>query len=178
MALVAICSALAVIVTPRALRESQANSSSMLVASVLRDAREEAIAKRRNIEVAFVGTNQIEVTRIEYTFAPPAAPEVVRKLERTVFLEGTIEYRRPSNEATPFAPADPAPVTYGVVSGSPRVTFTTEGAAIGADGNPVDGAIFLSKAGETSLARAVSMTGVTALVDRWDYDGVSWRLAK
>jgi type II secretory pathway pseudopilin PulG len=176
--IVAIGAGMVVMIVPRAIQQSQADSSARLVAGLLRDAREAAIAKRRNMQVTFIAPNQIRISRVEYDWEE-TPPEPALTVEKTVPLEGPMTYTRlPEDGPIPdFAPGEAA-VTYEEVEGERSVTFTPEGAAVGADGEPVDGTIFLGRAGQLSLSRAVTMSGVTASVERWAFDGTTWRAVK
>ena len=63
--LIAVLSAITVMMMPGALLSARADSGIAQVVSTLRVAREEAIAQRRNVRVAFAAPNRVVVSRVE-----------------------------------------------------------------------------------------------------------------
>jgi type II secretory pathway pseudopilin PulG len=183
MALMAIGTAMVVMIAPGVIRLGKADSGSKQVAGILRKAREEAVAKRRNIEVSFDTTNnRIEIRRVEYNWAvnPPTA---VEQLEQALPLEGGVQFLKfgaisPAAPISSFAPNTNV-VTFPTLNAKPTVTFTPEGAATDpSSGDPLDGTIFLGRNNETTSARALTVLGVTANVERWQWNATAWVASK
>ena len=60
-----------------------------------------------------------------------------------------------------------------------EITFTPEGSAVDpVTGDPVDGTIFLGRTNELESYRAVTVTGVTAITERWRWSNTAWVTAK
>jgi hypothetical protein len=178
LALIAIGSAMVAMLVPGVIRLGKADSGTKQIAAIVHQAREEAVAKRRNIELAFDTTNNIvRVLRVEYNFAT-TPPTPVENLERTFPLDSGVTFLRYAS-ITPvpiagFAPNSSA-VTYPVFNAMPTVTLTPQGAATDpVSGSPIDGTIFLGRANELESARAVTVTGVTANVERWQWNVTTW----
>ncbi len=178
LALIAIGSAMVVMLVPGVTKLGKADSGSKQIAAIIRQAREEAVAKRRNVELAFDTTNnKVRVLRVEYNFATNP-PTPVEQLERTFPLEGGVTFLRYAS-ITPvpiagFAPNSSA-VTYTVYNTMPTMTLTPVGAAVDpVSGNPTDGTIFLGRPNEIETARAVTVMGVTANVERWQWNATTW----
>src|SRR5256886_8806268 len=102
----------------------RANSAMDQLLYQLRSARERAIAHRREVQVQFVGTNQLTITEIWLLgTAPPAS---------TVSFEGGAQYiilPGVPDLPAPFNFGNTAPVYFGGVSGGPPIMkFSTTGA--------------------------------------------------
>lgn len=182
IALMACGTAMAIMMTQGASKVGKADSGAKLVASVLRKARESAIAKRRNMKVVFnLTANTMQIVRVEYnwTVTPITA---VDNVEQTIPLEGGVQFLKYSGiTAYPIStfPTSTAAVTFTQVSSAPTVLFTPEGFALDpVTNNPMDGTIFLGRPNEQDTARALTMTGVTALVERWTYRQTAWVSAR
>jgi prepilin-type N-terminal cleavage/methylation domain-containing protein len=177
--LVAIGTGMVAMVAPAVYKLGKADSGAKSVASVLKAAREEAVSKRRYVQVAFDTTNQnMQISRIDYdwsTTPPTPAPQ----LEQTVGLEGGVRFMRLSGiAAIPLAGAAPNgnAVTFSTLNNKPTVTFTPEGSAVDATtGDPVDGTIFVGRPNEPQdTYRAVTLTGPTAMSERWRWSVSTW----
>jgi prepilin-type N-terminal cleavage/methylation domain-containing protein len=182
LAIIAVGSAMATMIVPGVVRFGRMDSGSQQVAGIIRQAREEAIAKRRNIEVAFdTAKNEMRIVRVDYDWTTtPATP--VEQLERTVPLEGGVKFLRFSSIAAVPVPAV-APngnvVTFPELKSLPTVTLTPEGAAVDpVSGDPIDGTIFLGRTNEKETARALTVAGVTANIERWYWNSTAWVAGK
>ncbi len=147
----------------------KANSAMDQLLYRLRSAREQAIAHRREVQVKFVGNNQITITEIWLTgTAPPAS---------TYTFEGGAQYVTFSGVPdTPMAFGNGAPVYFGGVSGGPPIMkFTTNGALIDGGNTLVNGTVFLGIPGRASTARAITVLGATGRVREYHWDGTQWQ---
>jgi hypothetical protein len=52
--------------------------------------------------------------------------------------------------------------------------FTSEGTFVDANGDVLNGTLFLSIAGEKNSARAITVFGTTGLLRVWRWDGQKW----
>jgi len=163
--LIAVLSAIAAMVMPIALLSARADSGAAQVVSVLRVAREQAIAQRRNVRVQFNDPNQIVITRVE---VPGPGTTVIR----TVWLEGAATFRLFAGVPdTPDAFGNAAPSSFG---GAGTIAFTSSGEFVDQNGDAVNGTVFIGRDREPLSARAVSVFGPTALVREWRWNGARW----
>ncbi len=124
----------------------KANSAMDQLLYQLRSARERAIAHRREVQVQFVGTNQLTITEI--------------------WLLGTA----PPASTVSFA------VYFGGLSGGPPIMkFSTTGALIDGGNTVVNGTVFMGIPGKPSTARAISILGATGRVREYHWDGSQWQ---
>jgi len=149
----------------------RANSAMDQLLYQLRSARERAIAHRREVQVQFVGTNQLTITEIWLLgTAPPAS---------TVSFEGGAQYI-----ILPGVPDLPAPFNFGntgpiyfggSASPPPIMKFSTTGALVDGGNTLVNGTVFMGIPGRPSTARAISILGATGRVREYHWDGSQWQ---
>jgi len=149
----------------------RANSAMDQLLYQLRSARERAIAHRREVQVQFVGTNQLTVTEIWLLgTAPPAS---------TVSFEGGAQYiilPGVPDLPAPFNFGNTVPVYFGGVSGGPPIMkFSTTGALVDGGNTLVNGTVFMGIPGRPSTARAISILGATGRVREYHWDGSQWQ---
>jgi prepilin-type N-terminal cleavage/methylation domain-containing protein len=149
----------------------KANSAMDQVLSQMRSARERAISHRREVQVQFVGTNQLTITEIWLVgTAPPPT---------TVTFEGGAQYMVfPSvpDLPAPYNFGNSAPIYFGGLSGGPPIMkFSTTGAFIDGGNSLVNGTVFLGIPGKPSTARAISVLGATGRVREYHWDGTQWQ---
>ena len=149
----------------------KANSAMDQLLYQLRSARERAIAHRREVQVQFVGTNQLTITEIWLLgTAPPAS---------TVSFEGGAQYiilPGVPDLPAPFNFGNTAPVYFGGLSGGPPIMkFSTTGALIDGGNTLVNGTVFMGIPGKPSTARAISILGATGRVREYHWDGSQWQ---
>jgi hypothetical protein len=134
-------------------------------------ARELAIAQRRNIQVAFVGS-VITVTR--QNIAIGAAP-VTTTVMAAIPLEGGVQFG-----LTTGAPADtPDGFAAGITAASPGVYFatatsaffTSDGSLISSAGLPVNATVFLTLPNQPRGTRAVTVLGASGRIRAYQWDG-------
>jgi type II secretory pathway pseudopilin PulG len=148
----------------------KANSAMDQVLAQLRSARQRAISHRIEVQVKFVGTNQMTFTEIwSVGVAPPPT---------TITFEGGAQYMViPSVPDTPMAFGNGAPIMFGGLAGGPPIMkFTTNGSFIDAGNTLVNGTVFLGLPGaRPSTARAITVLGATGRVREYHYDGAQWQ---
>lgn len=167
--IIAVLAAGAVMVSPVALRSAGADSSLQAVVKELREAREQAIADRRNIVVTFIAPNQIRLTRREVA----GGVEVGTTVLETVTLEGRLQFGLVAGVPdTPDAFGADAAIDFAEAA---SYMFTSEGSFVDQTGDPLNGTVFLAPAtGEPAMARAVTVFGPTALIRGYRWNGVAW----
>ncbi len=137
----------------------KANSAMDQLLSQLRSARERAIAHRREVQVQFVGTNQLTVTEIWLVGAAPPPT--------TVTFEGGAQYtafKSVPDIPAPYSFGNSGPINFGATASPPaNMRFSTTGAFIDAGNNTLlNGTVFLGIPGKPLTARAISVLGAAA----------------
>jgi prepilin-type N-terminal cleavage/methylation domain-containing protein len=171
LAIISIIMAMAVLNYGSILPNYKANAAMDQLLYQLRSARERAIAHRRNVTVAFVGTNQLTITEVWLVgVAPPPT---------TVSFEGGAQYTVFSGVPdipAPYNFGNTAPVYFGGLSGGPPIMqFSTTGSFINGGNGLVDGTVFMGIPGKPSTARAISILGATGRVREYHWDGTQWQ---
>jgi prepilin-type N-terminal cleavage/methylation domain-containing protein len=135
----------------------------------LRSAREQAIAHRREVQVSFVGTNQLTVAELWPAGTPP--PPV------TYTFEGGATYTVLAGVPdTPMAFGNSSAIYFeGLSGGPPIMKFTTNGSFIDGGNTLVNGTAFLALPGKNTTARAVTILGATGRVREYHWDGSQWQ---
>jgi Tfp pilus assembly protein FimT len=142
----------------------RANEAMYQTVAQLRRGRELAIAQRRNVEVRFLGNNQIQLVRHDV----PTGTTVLSTVELTNKSEFQLFGGVPDS---PDSFGSDAAVDFG---GSATLTFQTDGTLVDAQGNPLSGSVFLGQPGHPETARAVTILGATGRVRSYRWTGNSW----
>ena len=179
--------AFAVMKTAGTSQNARANSATDAVISQLRQARELAIAKRRNVQVQFTAPNQIQITVL--TLPGEAIPAAIAPTFLNDNVGGGLTF-------TVFSTLPDTPMGFGnstainlqqpTGGGAWTCMFTTSGAFVGTaqsaaslyqatNNNPVNASIFLGITGKPSTARAVTVFGATGRVRSYYWNGTSWQ---
>lgn len=167
--IVAILASAAVMVSPLAIRTAAADSSLQAVVKELREAREQAIADRRNILVEFLAPNQIRITRRDVD----AGVEVGTTVLETVTIEGRLQFGLV--DGVPDTPDGFGNGTAIDFAEAESYMFTSEGSFVDQTGDPLNGTVFLAPVtGDQQMARAVTIFGPTALVRGYRWNGAAW----
>ena len=149
----------------------KANSAMDQVLSQMRSARERAISHRREVQVQFIGTNQLQMSELWTLGTPP--------VERPVSFEGGaqfIVFSSVPDLPAPYNFGNSAPIYFGGLSGGPPIMkFSTTGAFIDGGNSLVNGTVFLGIPGKPSTARAISILGATGRVREYHWDGTQWQ---
>lgn len=170
MATVGIIFAMSMLVLPGVLEAARADAGSTRLSTVLRTAREQAISERRNIEIRFELPDRIEVARIEVDGTGSPTGETIL---HDIILGERMQFLR--LEETGDTPdgfgAGPGAITF---TGNAPWRFTTEGQLVDANGDVVNGTLFVSVPQLPLTARAVTLFGPTALLREWSWNGGTW----
>jgi len=170
LAVIGVVSAMTLLGFQTMLPNSKANSATDQLLYQLRSARETAIGHRCEVQVQFVGNNQLTLTQIWAVGVPPAPV--------TTNLQGGAQYLLYAG-----VPDLPGPYNFGnanavefegIGGGPPIMKFTTNGSFVDAGGTFVNGTVFLGLPGNTSTARAVSILGATGRVRQYHWTGTAW----
>ena len=179
IAILMIVAGMAIINFSSVIPNAKANSAMDQLLYQLRSARARAIAHRREVQIQFVGTNQLTISEIwpAGTGTPPAPT--------TVTFEGGAKYMVFNGGATggtvpdipaPYNFGNSSPIYFGGVSnGPPVMKFTTNGSFIDGGNTLVNGTAFLGINGRPSTARAISILGATGRVRQYHWDGSQWQ---
>ncbi|HKW57965.1 MAG TPA: type II secretion system protein [Candidatus Acidoferrum sp.] len=176
----------AIINTTGMTQNARANAAMDAVVNVLRQGREMAITKRRNVEVQFNGSNQIQLSVLTLP-GEPQAPAIAPVYLNDNAPAGAIFTLFPGLPDTPmnFGNQQPINLQQPAGGGAWTVMFTTSGAFVGtsqAAGNlylttnndPVNASIFFGMTGHTTTARAVTVFGATGRVRSYYWNG-AWQ---
>ena len=149
----------------------KANSATDQVLSQLRSARAKAIAHRCEVQIQFVGANQLTITEIWVKGAPPPPT--------TVSFEGGatfMVFNGLPDIPAPYNFGNSGPIFFGGSSTPPPIMkFTTNGSFIDGGNSLLNGTVFLGVPGNPQTARAVSILGATGRVRQYHYDGTQWQ---
>lgn len=171
LAIISIILAMAVLNYGSILPNYRANAAMDQLLYQLRSARERAISHRREVQVQFVGTNQLTITEIWLAgVAPPPT---------TVSFEGGAQYivfNSIPDIPAPYNFGNTSPVYFGGASGGPPIMkFSTTGSFIDGGNTLVNGTVFMGIPGKASTARAISVLGATGRVREYHWDGSQWQ---
>jgi type II secretory pathway pseudopilin PulG len=179
--------AFAVINTVGTSQNARANTAMDAVISQLRQAREMAIAKRRNVQVQFTAPNQIQLTIL--TLPGETVPPVIAPTYLNDNVGGGLTFMVFSSlPDTPMNFGNSTAISLQQPTGGGAWTcmFTTSGAFVGTaqsaatlyqatNNNPVNASLFLGVAGKSNTARAVTVFGATGRVRSYYWTGSSWQ---
>jgi hypothetical protein len=166
VALVGILTAMATLVMPGIAGPARADAALNQVVSQLRRAKELAVTQRRDMEVRFVGTNEIQVVRHDV----PNGTTLVS----TVLLENGLTFRLTAGlPDTPDRFGSAAAVAFGTAT---TLLFRSEGIFTDANANldPLNGTVFLGVPNQPVMSRAVTVFGPTGLVRGYRWNGQRW----
>lgn len=179
VAIVGVLAGVAIGVTPSIVQKAKGQSGAAQVTAFLKRFRELAISHRRNIEIRFVGEDQIEAAERAVPQEGVETPEPT-VLETQTFEGGIRYFQFEGQPDTPDAFGNAAAVTVGGVayatftSGTNRMMFTSEGSLTDANGDAVNATILLGVPGRAETATAITLLGTTATVRAWQFDGSRW----
>lgn len=164
--LLMIISAMAIVQLHPAIQQRQADGAMADVASQLRMAREMAISTRRQIQVSFVGNNQITLTRLNIN------PGVVGG----TIIPPPMTFRLTAGKGdTPDGFGNANAIEFeGIGGGPPTMMFQSDGTFVDTAGNLVNGTVFLGMVNEASAARAVTLVGSTGRIRMWRNNAGAW----
>lgn len=172
VSIVVIVAAMAVVELNPARQQWGANAAMIQVASQLRQAREMAIESRRDVQVTFIGNNQIQLTRVNLPAG--AAPTVFP----AVPIQSPVVFMlTPGAPDTPDGFGDLGAIEFeGLVGGPPTMMFQSDGTFVDTVGNLVNGTVFLGIPNVPVTARAVTVVGATGRIRMYKGTGKGWVL--
>jgi prepilin-type N-terminal cleavage/methylation domain-containing protein len=193
VAVMVIVSGMAMMSTMRPGTAARANNAADAVVNTLRQARLLAITKRRNVLVNLSGTNQMQLTvQTLPGEAVPTIPIPLVKLNDGI-RNGLQFYVFPTLPNTPMGPlgfGNNSALDYEAVNGGTvgsAIMFSSSGSLVGAGGaaaasyytvgnnNPINATVFIGVQGDTSTARAITVTGATGRVRSFSWNGTVWK---
>lgn len=160
----------ALMVLPGVVEAARGSSGSSQLSAVLRMAREQSISERRNVEIRFVAPNRVEAWRDDLDADGVVSGQTL--VQEGVLEQGVVYVRFDGVPDTPDAfAAGPGEVSF---TGAAPWRFTTEGQLVDANGDVVNGTVFLGLPLRPDTARGVSLFGPTALLREWRWNGAEW----
>ena len=170
MAIAMVLAGVSIGVTNSVVRMTRGEPAAQQLDAFLKRYRGVSVARRRDIEIRFLPPNQVQ--SLERAIPnPPAATPPPTVLE-TMTFEGFVGYRTfPGVADTPNLFGNAAAVSVGGVF---PVMFSSEGAFIDVNGNPINATISLGIDGDMLSATAVTILGATATIERWRWNGTAW----
>jgi len=163
--LISILAGMGAMIMPGAVAAAKADAGASRVESALRVAREQAIAQRRTVRVAFTPPNRVVTSRVE---VPGPGTTVLTTTE----LEDGMTFQLYSGVPdTPDAFGRSSATSFGMAS---SISFSSEGTFVDQNGDPINGTVFLGRSSKPLTARAVTIFGPTALVRSWKWKGNAW----
>jgi prepilin-type N-terminal cleavage/methylation domain-containing protein len=176
--------AMSAMIMPGFLRHQKAEGGVQQALEVIRTARETAISKRRNVRLVFTNPNVLRIVQENICSPIPCSDADAAAFVagaggtttlRTIQLESRMEFLRPISTDTPdgFAttPAQTGAVAFGA---TPTRAFTSQGTLVDANGDVLNGTLFLGIPYQPNSARAITVFGTTALLRYWRWDGSKW----
>ncbi len=152
----------------------KADAATATVLSALQEARERAINERRNVQVSFSLPNRVRIERVEVpgpalTLLSQVELEGLQKFELVTGVPDTPDKFGKGSAAHFTGKSCPA------ANAIACVMFTSDGSLIDADGDVVNGSLFLAGTGKGDSVRAVTIFGVTGLMRTWKWTGTEWQ---
>ena len=164
--IIMIISAMAVYRIQGALPGIRANAGMNQVMSVVRSGRELAISHRRNIQMTFIGNNQIQLLQLDLPIGAGTT------LLQDMVLENQVQFNLMAGMPdTPDGFGANAALDFG---GTPTIMWLSDGTFVDANGQPLNGTIFFGLQNQTATQRAVTILGATGRVRGYKWNGVRW----
>ena len=165
-----IVSAMAIVQLSPSYQQQEANAAMVMVASQLRQAREMAMAQRRDIQVQFIGNDQIQLTRFNL---PAGAGQTVLS---TVPIQAPVVFMlNPGTPDTPDGFGNAAPIEFGgIAGGPPTMMFQSDGTFVSGTGVILNGTVFLGMPNVPAATRAVTVLGATGRIRMYKANPTGW----
>jgi type II secretory pathway pseudopilin PulG len=165
-----IVSAMAIVQLAPTYQQQEANAAMVQIASQLRLARETAMTDRRDVQVSFIGNNQIQLTRINLPVG--AAPTILS----TVPIQAPVVFMlNPGTPDTPDAFGNAGPIEFGgIVGGPPTMMFQSDGTFVSTSGVLLNGTVFLGMPKVPPATRAVTVLGATGRIRMYKANPTGW----
>jgi prepilin-type N-terminal cleavage/methylation domain-containing protein len=168
--LISVLGAVALGVSNTVVRMMRAESGAQQLDAFLKRYRETAVSRRRDIEIRFIAPNQ--VSSLERAVPNNAGVMAAPTPLETIVFENGLRYQLATGVPdTPNLFGNAAAISLG---GANPVMFSSEGAFIDANNNPINATLFLAVPGDRESAAAVTILGPTATIERWRWNGGAW----
>ncbi|HUU33186.1 MAG TPA: GspH/FimT family pseudopilin [Vicinamibacterales bacterium] len=141
-----------------------ADNAMRLIMAELNRARDTAVAQRRNVQVTFVGSNEIRVSRLEI----PLGTTLLRR----AVMEGNIRFLLPSG--TPDTTDAFGAGSALDFDGNGTVIFNGDGMLVDSSGTVINGTVFLAAPNDQFATRAVTILGSTGRVRAYRMLNTIW----
>ncbi len=164
LTLIMIVAGMALLNSGSAVPNMRANAAMNQVVSQLRLARESSIAQRRNYQIIFSGTNQIQLRRLEVPSGNTDFPPIT--------LTAPVQFNLFSGiPDTPDGFGNSRAVSFG---GTLTVQFLSDGTFTDTAGIPLNGSVFIGIPNQLATARTITVLGTTCRVSSYRWDGSQW----
>ncbi len=154
----------------------KADSALNVVLGTLRQAKQTGVAQRRDVQVWIdqTASGPDQAQHINYQVVPVAGDER-QPMVSIPLPQGTQMVLEPGVPDTPMGFGNNAAVFIGNMDGGPAVMmFRSNGAFTDGNYALLNGTIYLGVPGQASTARAVTIMGGVANVQRYTWTGTQW----
>lgn len=163
--LAAIVAGMAVPIAGAFLHQRKADSGVVAALTAVTAARDRAVAERRNIQLTFVDPNRIRLSRVE---VPGGALTTVQEFT----LDNGMHFLK--FDGLPDTPDKFGAASATAFGGAAPVMFSSDGSLVDANGDVVNGSIFVGLPQQADSARAVTVFGATGMTRAWKWRGSKW----
>jgi prepilin-type N-terminal cleavage/methylation domain-containing protein len=165
VAVIAVLAGVSVPVTAGMISRARAQSAGAVAETWLESARNRAVAERRNFHVTFnLVNNHVVIAREE-------PDDTLTPIADYAFEEGLEYFKFTGSPDTPDQFGNASEVD---IEGDAPYMFTSDGSFMDANGDPVNGTIFLGKPNQPETGRAITIFGATGLIRTWKLGATSW----
>ena len=165
IALVGICSSVAVIQLRSTVAILDADKAANLVISQVSYARTLAVDQRRNVRLDFLGANEIKVTRLESGGGETTMSDVT--------LPSGYSYGLPSGIGDTPDGLNPGMTAAVNFNSATTGTFLGDGTFVDGSSVLLSGSVFTKGSGNGSV-RAITLAGATGRIKQYAIQGTSW----
>jgi type II secretory pathway pseudopilin PulG len=160
-----VLSSVAIIQVGSSVPSAKGDGAMRLVVSQVTQAREMAIAQRRNVRLTFINTNQVQL-QIEQVPGP-----ALTTLSAPVMEGGAIFTLITGVPDSPDAFGRTTALSFGTAT---EIKFTPQGQLVDQNGASLNGTVFTALPNQPLSARAVSIMGATGRVRSFRWNGRAW----
>ena len=165
VAVIAVLAGISIPVTAGMISRARAAGAGAVAATWIESARNRAVAERRNFHVTF---NQVN-NRVRIDREEP--DDTLTLIADYPFEEGLRFLKFSGSPDTPDRFGNASKVD---IDGTAPYMFTSDGSFMDANGDPVNGTIFLGKPNQPETGRAITIFGATGLIRTWKLGATSW----
>lgn len=152
---------------------AQADGAIEQIRTAFREARERAIADRRNVEIRFPNNNEIQLVRHDVVGSAETGETIVG----TYILEGQMTFQLPTGVYDLSGSADLVTGTGDAglnVGTATAQIFTSEGTLVDQTGDTLNMELFVAHGTDKLSTRAVTVFGPTAFIRGYAWNGRTW----